>query len=62
MVTDNVADPVLLAHALVSGGLSIPEMTPHTAQAMEVIRAFIDKVEGAITGAAFQGASIFEVA
>jgi len=51
VVADDVANAVLLARALVEGGLPAIEVTLRTPVAIEALRAISAQVEGAIPGA-----------
>lgn len=51
LVVDDVKAAVLLARALVAGGLTAIEITMRTAAALDAVRAVADEVEGAEVGA-----------
>lgn len=50
MVIENVKDAVPLARALVSGGLTVLEITLRTAAALDCIKAIVSEIEGVIVG------------
>ncbi len=51
LIVDDVKSAVLLARALVAGGLKAIEITMRTAAALDAVRAVADEVEGAEVGA-----------
>ena len=51
LIVDDVAKSVLLARALVAGGLPAIEVTMRTPSALDCIRAISKEVEGAMVGA-----------
>jgi 2-dehydro-3-deoxyphosphogluconate aldolase/(4S)-4-hydroxy-2-oxoglutarate aldolase len=51
LVVDDLASAVPLGRALVAGGLPLLEITLRTPQALDVIRALVAEVEGAVVGA-----------
>ncbi|MEK1893938.1 MAG: 2-dehydro-3-deoxy-phosphogluconate aldolase [Rhizobium sp.] len=51
LIVDDVKSAVLLARALVAGGLKAIEITMRTSAALDAVRAVADEVEGAEVGA-----------
>jgi len=51
LIVDDVKSAVLLARALVAGGLKAIEVTMRTSAALDAVRAVADEVEGAEVGA-----------
>ena len=51
LIVDDAKSAVLLARALVAGGLKAIEITMRTPAALDAVRAVADEVEGAVVGA-----------